>query len=207
MRAVALVVSAREHGNCYDFAQFALERLRAGGIETELVNFYDCRITPCQQCAYQCVQRRDRQKGVGALCPIDDDVRAIWEKTWLAEMLLLFVPTYGGFPPALWFAFSQRAQAFFREAPLEKLKKSVISAVVVGAPHLSSGAQWSPSIMADEVKGMDREVACFEVINSAGFATESLFGGLIKETEIQRRLAFVADRTLQTAREVASAES
>lgn len=206
MKAVALVVSARERGNCYDFAQFVLGRLRGNGVETELVNFYDFRIAPCQGCAYQCVQRHDPRKGVSAPCPIDDDTRAIWEKTWFAEILLLFVPTYGGFPPALWFAFSQRAQAFFREAPLETLKRSVVSAVVVGAPHLSSGTQWVPSIMADEIKSMDRQVACFEVINSAGFETESLFGGLVKETEIQRRLAFVADRTLQTAREAAGTE-
>jgi|GEM_PF-725706 len=206
IRAVALVVSARENGNCSHFAQFVLGRLRASGEDTELVNFYDWRITPCQRCAYECLQNRYPQGRVSAPCPIEDDVRAVWEKTWHAEILLLFVPTYGGFPPALWFAFSQRVQAFFREAPLEKLKRSVVSAVLVGAPHLAGGAQWLPSIMADEIKGLDREVACFEVINSAGFETRDSFGGLIEEAETQRRLAFMAERTLQKATQVAGAE-
>ncbi len=31
MKATALVVSARKHGNCYDFAQFILDRLQANG--------------------------------------------------------------------------------------------------------------------------------------------------------------------------------
>ncbi len=201
MKAVALVVSAREHGNCYDFAQSVLDRLATNGVETELVNFYNCRIRPCEHCAYECLQRHDPHKGVDAPCPIDDDVRAIWEKTWAAEILLLFVPNYGGFPPALWLAFSQRAQAFFREAPLERLKNFVVSAVIIGAPHFSGGAQWTFSMLADEVKGLDRRVAAFEVINSAGFETESLFGGLVNEPEIKRRLDFLSDRTLKMARE------
>lgn len=202
MKALALVVSARKRGNCYDFAQFVLNRLAEKGIETDLVNFYDYRISPCHGCVYECLQRHDPQKGVNAPCPIDDDVRTIWEKTWAADLLFLFVPNYGGLPPALWFAFSQRQQAFFREAPVEKLKKSVVSAVVLAAPQNSSGAQWTPSIMADEVKWMGRKVAGFEVINNAGFETENLFGGLINEKEIQRRLDFLADRTLKLAKEI-----
>ena len=200
MKAIALVVSAREHGNCHDFAQFVLDRLAAEDVKTELVNFYNYQIHPCEHCAYECLQRHDPQKGVDAPCPIDDDVRTIWEKTWAAEILFLFVPNYGGFPPALWFAFSQRAQSFFRQAPVEKLRNSVVSAVVIAAPHFSSGAQWTPSIMADEVKWLDRRVAGFEVINSAGFETESSFGGLINEAEIRRRLEFLSDRTLKMAR-------
>jgi multimeric flavodoxin WrbA len=204
MKALALVVSARKRGNCYDFAQFVLDRLATAGIETELLNFYDYRISPCQGCEYECMQRRDPKKGINAPCPIDDDVRTIWEKTWAADILFLFVPNYGGLPPALWIAFSQREQAFFREAPVEKLKKSVVSAVVLAAPHNSNGAQWTPSIMADEVKWMGRKVAGYEVINNAGFETENLFGGLINEKEIQRRLEFLADRTLKVATETVS---
>lgn len=49
---------------------------------------------------------------------------------------------------------------------------------------------------------MGRKVAGFEVINNASFRTENLFGGLINEEEIQRRLLFLADRTLEVAREV-----
>lgn len=204
MKAVALVVSARERGNCRDFAEFMLERLRAGGVETELVNFYDYRITPCQGCHYECLRRRDPQRRAGEPCPIDDDVRRIWEKTWESEILLLFVPTYGGVPPALWVAFSQRQQAFFRQAPLEKLRRSVVGAVVIAAPRTSSGALWTPSIMADEIKWMDRKVAGFEVINNAGYATGNSFGGLIREPEIQRRLAFLAERVLRAAEDSGS---
>lgn len=202
MKAVALVVSARRRGNCYYFARHVLKSLETKGVETELVNFYDYRISPCYRCAYECLQYLEPQKEVHAPCPIDDDVRGIWEKTWAAQILLLFMPNYDGLPPALWVAFYQRSQAFFREAPLEKLRKSVVSAVIIAAPQNSSGSQWTPSIMADEVKCMNRQVASFEIINNAGYATESPFEGLIKEKEIQARLDFLADRTLEVAMQV-----
>jgi hypothetical protein len=127
-------------------------------------------------------------------------VKRIHERAWAADILLLFVPSYGGLPPALWLAYSQREQAFFRDAPAEKLKRSVVSAVIIASPHNSSGAQWTPSIMADEVKWMGRKVAAFEVINNSGYATEGLFGGLVREEEIRRRLSYVADRSLEVAR-------
>ena len=200
MKAIALVVSAREHGNCYDFAQFVLDDYKKQGLETELINFYDHQITPCQHCEYECLQRLDPTKGVDAECPIKDDVRMIWEKTWQAEILLLFVPNYGGMMPALWEAFSQRSQAFFRQAPLEKLKHYVVSAVVIVSPHQSSGAAWALSCMADEVKGMDRKVAGFEVVNPPQFQAEYTFSPLIQNDEIQRRLQFLAGQTLKKAK-------
>jgi multimeric flavodoxin WrbA len=207
LKAVALAVSARKHGNCYDFAQFVLDRLQVSGVETELVNFHDYQIIPCQRCDYECIQHHDPHKGMDASCPIDDDVRRIWEKTWAAEMLFLFIPNYGGLPPALWFAFSQRVQGFFREAPLEKLKQSVVSAVVLAAPHQSSGAPWILSYIGDEVKGMDRKVAGFEVINPTEFEIEYTFDRLINSKEIQQRLEFLTDRTLKVARDIVVSQS
>jgi multimeric flavodoxin WrbA len=200
MKAIALVASARRHGNCYDLARLVLDKMESAGLDTELVNFYDHRITPCQHCDYECLQRLDPEKKADSSCPIDDDVRPIWERTWDSELLFLFVPNYGGLPPALWVAFSQRSQAFFRKAPADRLKRSVVSTVVIAAPQNSSGAQWAPSVMADEVKWMDgRKVAAFEVINNAGYESDGLWGGLSGEPEVRRRMEFLADRTLKIA--------
>jgi hypothetical protein len=204
MKATALVVSARKHGNCYDFAEYTLDRTRNAGVETELINFDDYRITPCHGCDYQCVQHGDKTRGQDKPCPIDDDVRAIWEKTWSASILYLFIPTYGGLPPALWLAFSQRSQAFYRQAPVDFLKKSVVSVVIIAPPHQSSGAPWIYSFMGDEVKGLDRKVSGFEVINPTEFSQDYSFNPLIREPEIQRRLEFLAGCTVKTALELST---
>jgi multimeric flavodoxin WrbA len=50
MKAIALVISARKNGNCYDFAKFILKRLKKTDIETELINFYDYQITNDSPC-------------------------------------------------------------------------------------------------------------------------------------------------------------
>ncbi|MBU7016712.1 MAG: flavodoxin family protein [Theionarchaea archaeon] len=199
MKAVALVASAREKGNCYDFAEFMLKRVAAANVETELINFFNYQIIPCQKCSYECVQKFDPEKGVNTKCPIKDDVETIWKKMWAAEILILFIPTYGGLPPALWVAFCQRLQGIFEKPPTEE-KDFVVSAVILASPQWSQISERTPSIVADFMKNINRKVAGFEIINNAGFETENLFGELIYEKEIQRRLEFLTDRTLKAAR-------
>ena len=196
-KAVALVVSARQHGNCYDFAEFVLDKLKAAGIKTELINFYDYQIMPCQGCNYECVQKFNPEKGVNIECPIEDDVKTIWEKVWNANILFLFIPTYAGLPPALWVAFCQRQQGILEKPPEEELENSTVCAVVLASPHWSGIGERTPSIIADEIKNMGGEIAGFEIINNAGFETENLFGKLINEVEIQRRLEFLVARALK----------
>jgi len=165
-------------------------------VETELINFCDFRIIACRNCSYECVQKYDPHKGINVPCPIPDDVQDIWKQAWAADILLLFVPTYGGLPPALWVAFTQRVQGL-SEKPPEDQKQKVVSAVVLASPHWSGPAERTPSIIGDEVKLMGRKIGGFEVINNAGFRTENLFGKLINEEEIKRRLEYLTDRTLE----------
>lgn len=66
----------------------------------------------------------------------------------------------------------------------------------------SSPVQWRAwllSFIGDEVKGLERKVAGFEVINPTEFDIEYTFNCLNNIPEIQRRLEFLADRTLQVA--------
>jgi multimeric flavodoxin WrbA len=197
LKALALVVSGRKKGNCYDCAHVVLNHLHNKEIKPELINFYDHTITPCH-CAYECLQSLNPQRGVSLPCPIDDDVHTIWKKTRAAHILLLFVPTYGGLPPAVWAAFVQRSQPFLREIQ-NTPENSVVSAVVLASPHLSLTTEWTPCIMADELKHTGRTIAAFEVINTAGFKSEPLFTSLFQEKEVQRRLTFLAEKTLFTA--------
>jgi len=201
LKATALVVSARHHGNCYDFAEFMLERLKDAGVETELVNFLDYEIVPCQRCKYECLWSLDPEKGVVAQCPINDDVPKIWEKALNSEIVILFIPTYGGLPPALWVAFTQRTQGLSKKVKTEMLTRSIVAAVVLASPHWSGIAERTPSVTANQLKYLGGEIAGHEVINSAGFRTENIFGRLINEKEIQRRLEFLTNRILEVIEE------
>jgi hypothetical protein len=88
-----------------------------------------------------------------------------------------------------------------QELILNNLHSDVVSVVVLASPHWSGIGERTPSIVADQIKTMERKIAGFEVVNNSGFETENLFGGLINEEEIQRRLKFLIDRTLQVVKE------
>lgn len=151
-------------------------------------------------------EKRGSARGQELACPISDDVRLIWEKVWGADILLLFIPTYRGFPPASWIAFLQRnlglRRIYLEEKVLEKMKRSIVSAVVLASPEGATGREWTPAIVAANVKWMKQKAATFEVINTYGFETDCVSGRLIDEAEIQRRLTFLAQRTLSAAREM-----
>ncbi len=206
MQAVALVVSARKRGNGYDFAEFVLKHLASEGVDTELVNFYNYRFEPCQRCHYECMDFETLPDALENFCPIDDDVCLIWEKVWKADIVLLFIPTYRGYPPATWIAFYQRYLGIklpreLWQAMQERQKKAVVSAVVLASPDGATGGEWTPAIVAANVKAMKQKVAAFEVINNYGFDTRGDSGRLLDEKEVQRRLMFLAQRTLCVARE------
>jgi multimeric flavodoxin WrbA len=207
MKALALVVSARERGNGYDMAEYVLEHLSSAGVETELANFFDYRILPCHECSYECLDFEALPDTLANYCPIDDDVPRLWQKVWDADILLLFVPTYRGFPPASWFAFLQRFLGIKLppeswQALQERQRRSVVSAVVLASPDGASGGEWTPAIVAANLKLLKRKTAAFEVINNYGYATRADSGRLLDEAEVRRRLTFLAQRTLTVAHEV-----
>jgi len=188
-KAIALVCSARKRGNCYELADYTLNRLREEGkVITELINFYDYDIQPCHGCNYECLFQRE--KG----CPIKDDVRSIWEKTWAADALLYFIPTYGGFPPALWFAFCQRYQGIIIHAPVERLKEGVLSILTLSSVKGSPGGGFTEVILRQYALADPRRLVCFESINTDPF---SLKYRLIEDEGIRQRLRWLADRTLE----------
>jgi hypothetical protein len=112
----------------------------------------------------------------------------------------MFVPTYGGVPPALYVSFTQRYQSLWRKAPpKEKMQNRVIAAVVLASPNGASGGELTPSIVAGELRchiSMGYQQGGFEVINNAGYKTDNVRGHLIEEREIQDRLSFLTKRIL-----------
>jgi multimeric flavodoxin WrbA len=204
MKAVALVFSARKKGNCYDFARFILNKLEKRGVETEIVNFCEYDIKPCQNCDYECLARINPKTGRKEYgeCPVKDDVANIWHKVWNADIFLMFVPTYGGVPPALYVSFTQRYQSLWRKAPpKEELQGKVIAAVVLASPDGALGGELTPAIVAGELRchiSMGYRQGRFEVINNAGYKTDNVRGRLIQEKEVRNRLSFLANRILKT---------
>jgi len=129
MHIVAFICSARKRGNCHDLVSFMVNKLRAKGINAEIINAYDCKITPCSHCDYECFK-------VPKSCPIHDDVPEIWRRLKEADGVILAIPTYYGMPPALFKSLIERAQGIldwitveFRD--LESVWKEKVVVVLV----------------------------------------------------------------------------
>jgi multimeric flavodoxin WrbA len=177
------------------------------GVETEFVNLCDYDVKPCQNCDYECLAWVNPESGRKEYreCPVKDDVESVWRKVWKADVFVMFVPTYGGVPPALYVAFTQRYQSLWRKAPAKKeLSKKVIAAVVLASPDGAMGGELTPAIVSGELRGhisLGYRLGGFEVVNNSGYKTNNVRGRLIEEKEIQNRLAFLTDRILETARQ------
>ena len=167
--------------------------------------FSDFDIKPCQNCDYECLARISPDTGQSEHkeCPVKDDVENVWRKVWGADIFVMFVPTYGGLPPALCASFVQRYLGLWRKAPPKKeLQKKVIAAVVLASPDgAAMGGELTPAIVAGELQchiSMGYQHGGFEVINNAGYKTDNVRGRLIEEEEIKNRLSFLTNRILKT---------
>lgn len=113
MKALGLVFSAREKGNCLGCAELVLNKLKEKGFDIELLNLYKHNIQPCSHCSYECFKE--------GKCPIDDDIPEIYEKVKEADVLIFAIPTYGSNVSGLYKAWAERGQAIMKG--LEDYKK------------------------------------------------------------------------------------
>jgi len=186
MKVVAFVLSARQRGNCYNIAELMLNYLKTKGVETEILNAYDYRITPCSHCNYECFKAPKN-------CPIQDDVPKIWEKLRAANGVILAIPTYYGMPSALFKAFIEREQGIldwvnseFRD--LEGVWKGKTVVIIV----VSNGG-------GEKVKNIVREYFPFgikiiaEVFSYTKYKTFGYKGDLTQNSQVISRAKYLAD--------------
>jgi len=90
MNAVAVCGSPRKEGNTEILLRRCLEKLKAGGIHTELVPLADKEIKPCKACG-KCGKTKDKTCGIK-----DDDFHPVFEKMQAADIIVLGSPVYFG---------------------------------------------------------------------------------------------------------------
>lgn len=87
-KVIGIVGSPRIGGNTEFLVREALKAAEAEGVETELITLASKRIEPCNGC------RICREKGRD--CPIEDDLKPIFDKIILTDGLILGSPVYVG---------------------------------------------------------------------------------------------------------------
>ena len=99
MKALGIVGSPREGGNCEYITKHTLKAIAEEGIETELIWLGNLNIGHCTGC-YAC-QKEPR-------CIIEDDLMPVFEKMKEAEGIILATPVYFSAASSLMKAFMDR---------------------------------------------------------------------------------------------------
>ena len=110
---LGLVFSARSGGNLYDLAKrlFSMVSAELPEAKAELVEISERKVSPCNGCQYECLLSKPPR------CPTNDDVLDLWRSALRSDLLVYFIPTYGGLPPATWVAFQQRYHGVVHHEP------------------------------------------------------------------------------------------
>jgi multimeric flavodoxin WrbA len=178
MKALGLAFSARREGNSSRCLRYCLERIEERGFQTEFLNAYELKITPCSHCNYECFADKD--------CPIKDDVPQIYKRCEDSEILIFAIPTYGGHLSSIYFAFAERSQALyksFQECSERLLKK--VNLIIIG--NLSAGGDMALHEALYNFANLDfwPETLLFP---AREYGRISIKGDLIEQAEVKRRL-------------------
>jgi multimeric flavodoxin WrbA len=111
LKALGMVFSARQEGNCHDCVSYCLQQLERKGVKTRIVKFSEYKVSPCSSCKYECFS--DRIRGTKENCPINDDLSKIYKQFEKANMVVLGIPTYVGHVPALYRAWEERSLGIY----------------------------------------------------------------------------------------------
>lgn len=148
-----------------------------------LLNFYEYDIQACQHCDYQCLAN---QPG----CPLKDDTAWLWEYTWRSDAVIWAIPTYGGTPPAIWTAFTQRLQYLWRQAPERRIPLAVIC---IASPDGSTIGESTPELLRRQAGWQCWDLIDFAVFDAHAYGRNSVAGDLAAVPEVQRRLDAMAE--------------
>ena len=178
LKVLVVAFSARGEGNCKRLCTYCLGKFRDRGWQTEFLNVFDLKVTPCNKCRYECFNDE--------ACPVDDDVPRIYRMCGEADVVIFAVPTYGGHLASLYLAFAERAQYAhrgFADFEADFLKK--VNFLIIG--NLSAGGDMAlhEALYDFANLGFWPETLLFP---AREYGRSSLDGDLAESSEVRRRL-------------------
>ena len=123
MRVLGIVGSPRKEGNTYELVKYTLNKINAGGIETEPIYLSGKNIQPCKGCD---ACRKNKR------CAIDDDLWDIFENMLSADGILIGAPVYTGSVPAILKALLERT-SYLSSTTGRSFERKVGAPIVVAA--------------------------------------------------------------------------
>lgn len=178
MKVLGVTFSCKKSGNGTKMLGHLMEGFNKKGYETEIINVYDLKITPCSRCDIECFK--------GKKCPIDDDVYKVYDKCFESDIVIFAIPDYAGHLSSLYFAFTERAQGWIDNYStyVEKYLKK-LNFIVIG--NLSAGGDMALHQALYDFSNRDfyPETLLF---SSREYGLSSIAGNLIENAIVRKRL-------------------
>ena len=111
-------------GNCSSIAEYIRSEL-TGKSKTIAHRLVEMNIRPCAKCRYECF-------GADTKCPINDDVRTIYNTLFESHAIVFIIPVYSGAPSALYFSFRERAQGIFTDELYDRYSTIPKHIIIIG---------------------------------------------------------------------------
>ena len=124
MNILAFVASPRKGSNTDTLVDETLRAVEANGHTHEKIYLYDCEIAPCIDC-------RKCKKG-DLVCPIKDDMQAIYPKMDGADVIIFGTPNYWFGPSAMMKLLIDRMRPYVANGKLKGKKAVVITPAADG---------------------------------------------------------------------------
>ncbi len=198
MKALGITFSARKEGNCLRTMIYCLKKLKKAGFELEALNAHSLNINPCSNCNYECFSE------TGTECPIQDDVKMIYDKIKEAEIILFAIPNYSGHPSGLYRAWFERGNMISKK-DYEKDILAKRKGYIVISNLISNGDQVVHEILT-EFYNMDNKPAIV-MLQPGEFGNDSINCNLIDHPEARGQLDRFMDRILSETPEKKLLES
>ncbi|MTI94386.1 MAG: hypothetical protein FH749_02705 [Firmicutes bacterium] len=172
----------RPQGNSAALADYFLQQLTGFATTSHHIQLATAAITPCGNCEYRCFS---------GSCPYDDEADAILSKLYSSDITALFVPTYGGLPPATWVALMQRRQSmdWKRQNP----RQFLVGVVLANAAGATS-KEHTPKIIEATVADWGAAKTAYMQVEPREHQQSSLTPDLILAGDVQRKLSGIVDK-------------
>lgn len=188
MKALGIAFSARKAGNCSRSIEYCLRKLEERKFQTKFLNACELKITPCSHCKYECFAKPKKK------CPIEDDVKMIFDEIFETDVILFAIPNYATHPSGLYRAWFERGCMLNWEDVEKVVLPKPKGYIVVSSLAATGGDQVLHEILTEFYNTSYRPEAI--LLQAREYERDSLKGDLIEVPEVKHRLDRLVERVL-----------
>lgn len=170
-------------GNCSKISNHIDLKLKEKDIITSRLDITTLNIQPCCRCNYECF---------ASSCPVDDDLEKAYNFIIENEIVFFVLPVYSSAPPATYFAWRERSQAFFvNDEIYEKYRNVPKAYIVIG--NVDAGGENAIRIIEE---GDDSRNIEFLLLQSHKYGLSSTSGKLIEVDEVIEEIDLLINKLI-----------